>query len=128
EAIGKYPFVKNLGLVSPEKKEELFRECGIFIQNSCFETFGLAPVEALCAGMSVLCSKVCGVLDLFSSADSHDIIDNYSDADEIAEKIQYIMENPNREKLLRDIDFNTMSWEARTEELIEKLGQIKVSD
>ena len=128
DAINKYPFVKNLGLVSPEKKEELFSECGVFIQNSCFETFGLAPVEALCAGMSVLCSKVCGVLDLFPSAGEHDVIDDYSDADEIAEKIKYIVDNPNREKLLADIDFETMSWEGRTKELIEKLGQIKVSD
>jgi len=127
EAINKYPFVKNLGLVSSEKKEELFKECGIFIQNSCFETFGLAPVEALCAGMSVLCSKVCGVLDLFKSADSSDIIDDYSDADEIAKKIKNVMVNPNREKLLADIDFDTMSWEARTKELLEKLNQIEIS-
>ena len=124
EAINKYPFTKNLGLVSAEKKEELFNECGIFIQNSCFETFGLAPVEALCAGMSVLCSKVCGVLDLFTSADEHDIIDDYSSPKEIAEKIEYIMNNPNREKLLSDIDFETMSWEARTKELIKKLEEI----
>lgn len=126
DAINKYPFVKNLGLVSAEKKEELFHECGIFIQNSCFETFGLAPVEALCAGMSILCSKVCGVLDLFKSADEHDIIEDYSSKDEIAEKIKYIMGNPNREKLLNDIDFETMSWEARTKELQEKLNSISV--
>lgn len=126
DAINKYPFVKNLGLVSAEKKEELFHECGIFIQNSCFETFGLAPVEALCAGMSILCSKVCGVLDLFKSADEHDIIEDYSSKDEIAEKIKYIMGNSNREKLLNDIDFETMSWEARTKELQEKLNSISV--
>lgn len=126
EVINKYPFVKNLGLVSAEKKEELFKDCGIFIQNSCFETFGLAPVEALCAGMSVLCSKVCGVLDLFKSADDKDIIVNYEDAEEIAEKIKYVMSNPNREKLLNDINFEKMSWEARTEELITKLNSISL--
>ena len=126
EAINKYPFVKNLGLVSAEKKDELFKDCGIFIQNSCFETFGLAPVEALCAGMSVLCSKVCGVLDLFKSADDNDIIDNYEDSEEIARKIKYVMSNPNREKLLSDIDFEKMSWEARTEELIIKLNSISL--
>ena len=126
EAINKYPFVKNLGLVPAEKKEELFRECGIFIQNSCFETFGLAPVEALSGGMSILCSSVCGVLDLFKSADEHDIIADYSDENEIAEKITYIMNNPNREKLLKDIDFESMSWEARTGELVRMLEEIKV--
>ena len=126
DAINKYPFVKNLGLVSAEKKEELFKECGIFIQNSCFETFGLAPVEALCAGMSVLCSKVCGVLDLFKSASEDDIIDDYSCKEEIALKIQKLMETSNREKLLADIDFETMSWEARTKELILKLESIEV--
>lgn len=125
DAINAYDNVNNLGLVSADKKEELFKECGIFIQNSCFETFGLAPVEALCAGMSVLCSKVCGVLDLFKSADAHDIIDDYSSAEEIAEKIKYQMENPNRDKLLSDIDFSSMSWEARTKELIIKLEALR---
>ena len=125
DAINAYDNVNNLGLVSADKKEELFKECGIFIQNSCFETFGLAPVEALCAGMSVLCSKVCGVLDLFKSADAYDIIDDYSSAEEIAEKIKYQMENPNRDKLLSDIDFSSMSWEARTKELIIKLEALR---
>lgn len=125
DEINKYSFVENLGLVSAERKEELFKECGIFIQNSCFETFGLAPVEALCAGMSVLCSRVCGVLDLFRSADEHDVISDYSNTEEIARKIKYIMANPNREKLLSDIDFNTMSWEARTEQLMQKLEALK---
>lgn len=118
ETINSYPFVKNLGLVSSSRKEELFKECGIFIQNSCFETFGLAPVEALCAGMSVLCSSVCGVLDLFASADNHDIIADYEDVIEIASKIEYIQDNPNRTKLLGDIDFKKMSWDARTEQLL----------
>lgn len=121
EAISKYPFANDLGLVSAEKKEELFKECGIFIQNSCFETFGLAPIEALCAGESVLCSGICGVLDLFKSADDTDIINDYSDSLEIADKIKYIMKNPNRDKLLSDIDFSEMSWEARTKQLMKKL-------
>ena len=45
---------------------------------------------------------------------------------EIAEKIKYIINHPNREKLLSDIDFDTMSWEARTKELVNKLFGIKV--
>lgn len=125
EEINKYPFVKNLGLVSAEVKEKLFKECGIFIQNSCFETFGLAPVEALCAGMSVLCSSVCGVLDLFKSVDDYDVISDYSNTVEIAEKIEHLVENPNRERLLSDIDFDTMSWEARTIQLVQKLEALK---
>lgn len=118
-----YPFVKYMGSVSSEVRDEMFLKCGIFIQNSCFETFGLAPVEALCAGDSILVSSVCGVLDLFNSADECDVINNYRDADEIASKILYLCENPNRERLLSDIDFEKMSWESRTEELLAKLYQ-----
>jgi len=124
DKINDYDFVINPGLVSAQKKEELFSECGVFIQNSCFETFGLAPIEALCAGMSVLCSSECGVLDLFKSADEWDIINDYADADEIASKIAHVIEHPNREKLLGDIDFDSMSWEGRTNQLMELL-QIK---
>ena len=72
----------------------------------------------------MLCSSVCGVLDLFKSADEHDIIGDYSDVEEIAEKIKYVMEHPNREKLLADIDFASMSWEARTKELRKILEEI----
>lgn len=125
DEFAKYPFVHDLGLVSASEKEELFKKCGLFIQNSCFETFGLAPVEALCAGMSVLCSSVCGVLDLFKSAGENDVIADCEDIDEIADKIKYVINNPNRNKLLSDIDFSRMSWEARTKELIDKLEAIK---
>lgn len=121
EAINKYPFVKNLGLVPGKKKEELFTKCGLFIQNSVFETFGLAPVEALTNGMSILVSNICGVLDIFSSINDDDVIFDPNDTLEIARKIENVLENPNHDRLIKDMDFETMSFKVRSQELYESL-------
>lgn len=120
-AIKAYPFVDYLGMVSAEKKEELYRSSGIFIQNSCFETFGLAVFEALMSGCSILTSNIAGALDLLPDARDTDIIFDYSDSAEIAEKIEILINEPNCERLKAQIDEKRTSWEARTQELREKL-------
>lgn len=121
EEINKYSFVKNLGLVPGNKKEELFTECSLFIQNSVFETFGLAPVEALTNGMNILVSNICGVLDVFSSIRDEDVIFDPYDTHEIARKIENVLEHPNHDRLIKDMDFETMSFRVRSQELYESL-------
>lgn len=121
DKIKEYPFVDYLGMVSSKKKEELYRESNIFIQNSCFETFGLAVFEALISGCSVLTSNVAGALDLLREAQDEDIIYDYSDAEEIAEKIEIVINNPNSERLKSYINEKEATWEARTEEMLLKL-------
>ena len=124
DEINSYDFVRNLGLVDSNVVRELFKESDLFIQNSCFETFGLAPVEALSNGCSVLLSKEVGALDLIEKAADGDIINNYNDPVEIAEKIKNILENPNAERLLSGIDFDKYSWNARGEALCLKLQEM----
>jgi len=121
EAISSYPFVEYLGLVDSKKKLELFRDCGLFIQNSCFETFGLAVFEALMSGCSILTSEVAGALDLLPNAMDCDIIKDYKDTDEIGRKILYLTYNSNCQRLKDDIDKDNASWEARSVQMIEKL-------
>lgn len=122
--IKKYPFVDYLGMVSPQRKEELYRECGLFIQNSCFETFGLAVFEALMSGCSILTSQVAGALDLLKDADERDIIYNYEDKEEIANKIGGLVIAPNCDRLKSMIDEKNATWEARSEELLVKLNKL----
>lgn len=121
DAIKAYSFVNYLGMVCAEKKEELYRSSGIFIQNSCFETFGLAVFEALISGCSILTSNVAGALDLLPDAKDADIIFDYTDSTEIANKIEYLINEPNCERLKLQIDETKTSWEARTKELRDKL-------
>ena len=121
DAIKSYSFVHYLGLVDSSKKEELFRSCGLFIQNSCFETFGLAVFEALMSGCNILTSEVAGALDLLPNAISDDIIYKYDDIDEISSKILKFENISNCERLKNQINKDSASWEARTKEMEEKL-------
>lgn len=124
EMINGFSFVENRGLVSNEEKTRLFYESELFIQNSLFETFGLAPVEALSCGVSILTSKAAGVLDILDGVTETDIISNPNDTFELAGKIKNLLLNPNSERLLNCIDEKSDSWEKRTEELENKLKQL----
>ena len=125
--IDSYPFVENMGLVSGNVTMGLYREAGLFVQNSCFETFGLAPMEALMNGCSILVSQEIGALELFRGVEDGDVIRNWYDEREIAAKIERLMENGNAFRLSEAFDKETASWETRTTELWHKLVQL-VSD
>ncbi|MFT3982468.1 MAG: glycosyltransferase [Lachnospiraceae bacterium] len=125
ELINSYPFVENLGMVSFEETKALLHSSRLFIQNSCFETFGLAPLEALMCGCSILLSKHVGALELFDNVEETDVIENYEDAGEIAEKIDSLLRHGNADRLMTKIDKESASWEARTCQLQKKLAQLR---
>lgn len=124
ELINSYSFVENRGIVPFDEAKALLRSSQLFVQNSCFETFGLAPLEALMCGCSVLLSKRVGALELFESVEDADVIENYEDAEEIAEKIDGLLRNGNANRLMAKIDKESASWEARTCQLQKKLAQL----
>lgn len=124
DKIKTYPFVEYLGLVDAEKKDELFRSSALFIQNSSFETFGLAVFESLMSGCSILTSKVAGALDLLPFAKAEDIIFDCNSEKEIAEKIMYLLDNPNNERLKSCINEKDATWESRTTKMLNKLSEL----
>ncbi len=121
DVINSYPFVENLGLVGKDTVGSLYEEAALFVQNSCFETFGLAPMEALMHGCSILVSKEVGALELFGSYEDGDVINNWFDKAEIAYKIERLLEYGNAGRLMKAFDKESASWEARTAQLWEKL-------
>lgn len=126
DAIGSYPFVDNRGLVGSSEINRLYREAALFVQNSCFETFGLAPMEALMNGCPVLLSKEIGALELFNRVEDTDIINNFYDSAEIAAKIERLLKKGNASRLIKEFDKEHSSWEARTTQLMQKLTQLCV--
>ena len=122
EVIDSYDFVDNRGLVSFREAVELFREAAVFVQNSCFETFGLAPLEALVCGCPILCSRHVGALGIIKDLHSEDVIDDCEDPDEIAAKIKYLIENSNAKRLIADLEWESNSWKVRSRELTAKLS------
>ena len=121
DEINSYPFVENLGLVSSKEAGKLYDKAALFIQNSCFETFGLAPMEALVHGCSILVSKEVGALELFDGLEDTDIIRNWFDAAEIAYKAEKLLLKGNAGRLITKFDKESSSWEARTMQLWENL-------
>ncbi len=121
EVINNYSFVENRGLVSSKEVEGLLNSSMLFVQNSCFETFGLAPVEALMCGCSILSSQHVGALELFHHLEDGDIICDCEDPTEIAAKIDGLLHKGNAERLMNEIDKESTSWEARTNQLMDKL-------
>ena len=124
EEIDAYDFVKDMGIVTFEEGVALFKKTALFIQNSCFETFGLAPIEALVCGCPVLCSKQVGALSLIKDLRDTDVIERYDDPCEIAEKIRFNLENSNAKRLVADLEWESNSWKVRSRELVSKLSRL----
>lgn len=122
--INSYPFVENMGLVSSDIVLGLYREASLFVQNSCFETFGLAPMEALMNGCNILVSQEIGALELFNGVQEGDVIRNWYDEKEIAFKIEKLMEKGNAYRLTEAFDKESVSWETRTTQLWQKLAAL----
>ncbi len=122
--IAGYDFVDNRGLVSFEESVELFGEAAVFVQNSCFETFGLAPVEALVCGCPILCSEAVGAMELIKDIRPGDIINRYDDPDEIAAKIKGLLEESNVKRLIADLEWESNSWKMRSRALVSKLSKL----
>lgn len=126
--INQFPFVKNMGVLEYKKTLNLMRQSKLFIQNSRFETFGLASIEALISGCSLLLSKNVGALSIIEQAQSCDIIEDTDNIVELKNKIIYSLNHSNQERLLSSIDRKKTSCEARGRELyhiIKALGGIQ---
>ena len=125
DIINSYPFVENMGLVGSNIAKGLYREASLFVQNSCFETFGLAPMAALVNGCSVLMSRETGAIELFGGLEDGDIIDNWYDDAEIALKIEALLKKGNAARLAASFDKESSSWEERTIGLWKKLQKLQ---
>lgn len=77
-------------------KEQLlkeYRDADIFVMPSFTETFGLVFIEALTQGLPIIYTKGEGVSGFFVSVNNGLEIENPKDVDELASKIQRIVEN-----------------------------------
>lgn len=105
-----------MGQIDHDRFIEGLNQSNLFVMNSRHESFGLSVLDALRAGCSVLISKDCGVLEALSPKDS-DVVENCEDAEEVAEKMAYLLEHPNAKRLYESIDFDEMSWDVQTRKL-----------
>ncbi len=125
DVIDSYPFVKDLGIISHKELMRQFHKNKLFIQNSVFETFGLAPIEALLSDADVLISKQCGALSVIKDTEDEDIINDPEDIDELVSKIGYMLEHDNHTRLIVNLDKENTSWKKRSSELVSILKTLQ---
>ena len=110
--IHSYSFVEDRGILSHEDTLALLRQGRIFVQNSVFETFGLAPAEALLSGADLLLSSHCGISAVIKGLEPNDLINDPNDSDEIALKLRLLLKSGNNSRLLKSIDRGETSWKT----------------
>lgn len=122
--ITKYPFVEYYGVVPYDQVFEYYSKSNLYIQNSSFETFGLAPIEALLSGCNLLLSKEVGALDLIENIDESDLIVDNQNEYEIRDKIINLLNNRNNDKLLRSLSEKNTSIEYQSNRLIDIIEKV----
>lgn len=96
-----------------------YKAARLFIQNSRIESFGLAVVEAIIGGCDVLLSKNVGAIDIIPDIQPMDIINDFTDINEIQEKIAYLLEHPNNHRIIHSINRENTSLKKAAERLLE---------
>lgn len=85
--IKKYSFVEYYESLSHDEVLDKMCESDLYIQNSYFETFGLAVMEALECGCNLLLSKNIGAISILDNLSDDDIIYDNDSLEEIIKKI-----------------------------------------
>lgn len=103
DKICSYDFVTYYDELPHEKVIEILSESYLYIQNSTFETFGIAIIEALLCRCNLLLSDNIGATGVIRTIEDDDLIFDTQSIDEIAKKIERVMTNNNYQRLVSGI-------------------------
>lgn len=123
--IEQFPYVNFRGMVSHEQLMQEFSSAKLFVQNSIFEPFSLACIEAISHYCSILISRYVGCGSVMQLLEM-DKINDPSDLKEIAMKIKKFQSVTNYDRLLTGIDRTQTSCEKSAEILrsfVEKVSK-----
>lgn len=123
EQICAYDFVTYYDFLPHEKVIEILAESYLYIQNSTFETFGLAVIEALASNCNLLVSNSVGAIDIIETVEKSDIIFDTEDVDEIARKIEQLLMNGNINRLQSGILKQEIECNKTAELLVSKISR-----
>ena len=117
----KYDFVKLLGNISHEESLELMEKADLYIQNSLFETFGLAVVEAISCGCNIIVSSEVGALEVIDGDRRKFVIDNPNNVDEIENKISNFLSG-DFDNSRSKVDWEKVSGDSVAHRILDILG------
>ncbi|MFL2508216.1 MAG: glycosyltransferase family 4 protein [Candidatus Pseudothioglobus sp.] len=102
--------------------DSVYSSVDLLIHPSLSDTYGMAPLEAMSHRLPVIISskKYCGFSEHLNSSQA-EILDNPKDEFEIANKINYLYENPESRKKIAQNGYNkskTINWEKTLEKTL----------
>ena len=125
DSIVQQPYIEWAGNVEHTLFIESLKKQDLFVVNSAIESFCVSVMEALACGCSILVSNNVGASGLMQLEDQ-DMIFDTNDSDEIAEKIKYLLEHPNNQRIVDSIDWNCLRWSeavGRLEDVCKALAK-----
>lgn len=108
EEIEETDYIQYCGHMDKTPYYERLDHISCFVMNSEVESFGLVAADALNCNCSLLMSQNVGARSIMKTEDC-DIIQRPHDVDEIVEKLKYIFEHPNSNRLYESIDMQACS-------------------
>lgn len=110
--------VEFLGLVPQNELYRRMAASDIYVLNSIFEPFALSVIDAINCGCSILVTRIAGVTDILDLEET-DIIFDPMDTDEIANKLNYLLNHPNNERIVSKLNYDKWSYKAEVERLTQ---------
>jgi glycosyltransferase involved in cell wall biosynthesis len=103
------------GYIPEDKMNEFYNAGDLLVYPSSYEGFGFAPLEAMAAGVPVICSTNGALAEI--NGDAIMPIEQHTPED-IAEKITYVIDHPSVQECLRRKGFDRVknfTWEKAAE-------------
>lgn len=89
------------GAVTEERKWQLLREANVFVSASLHEGFGIVFLEAMYAGLPIVCTDVGGQTDILRAGE-HALFVPPQRPDQLASALQVLLEDPELRKRLAE--------------------------
>lgn len=107
-SLSSFPFVEVMGQMDKDAYYAELDKVNLYIDAAYYEPFGLSMTDALVCNCSLLVSENVGFLSIVKSEET-DVVHDCENVDEIAEKIKYLLNHSNSDRLLKSINPETSS-------------------
>lgn len=121
EEICGYDFVDYYEELPHKKVLEILSESHLYVQNSYFETFGLAVIEALYSNCDLLVSSKVGATGVIKNITDSDLIFDQDNIEEISSKIEKIINSGNAKRLQNCVLEDEIGLKRAAESLVNKI-------
>jgi len=114
---------KNVEFVGWIKdKKSFFEEIDIFCIPSVFETFGIVALEAMSQQVPIVATKTAGASEIFEP-DVDALLTKTASSQELADKIAYLIENPDKGRELKNNAYDKIVNRYDTHVVANKLSE-----